>query len=25
MEAAFPNLDGIRYIDISSGYLYRKQ
>ncbi len=25
MQAAFPNLDGIRYIDISSGYLYRKQ
>jgi glyoxylase-like metal-dependent hydrolase (beta-lactamase superfamily II) len=25
MEAAFPNLDGIRYIDISSGYLYRNQ
>jgi glyoxylase-like metal-dependent hydrolase (beta-lactamase superfamily II) len=25
MEAAFPNLDGIRYIDISSGYMYRKQ
>jgi glyoxylase-like metal-dependent hydrolase (beta-lactamase superfamily II) len=23
MEAAFPNLDGIRYIDISSNYLYR--
>jgi glyoxylase-like metal-dependent hydrolase (beta-lactamase superfamily II) len=25
MQAAFPNLAGIRYIDISSGYLYRKQ
>jgi len=24
MEAAFPGLDGIRYIDISSGYMYRK-
>jgi glyoxylase-like metal-dependent hydrolase (beta-lactamase superfamily II) len=24
MEAAFPGLDGIRYINISAGYLYRK-
>ena len=24
MEAAFPGLEGIRYIDISSGYMYRK-
>jgi len=24
MEAAYPNLDGIRYIDISSGYMYLK-